>query len=88
MADFVTDRQHGKLYHVQDNDRPLFVIAGSWSGAVSMWKRAIAMENDMSVADVDEPQGVQLVAEEDGWITELNLIQETVEPCLSQHLID
>lgn len=78
MAGLVTDRQHGKLYHVQDNDRPLFVIAGSWASAVALWKRAIAIENELDAEDVDEPKGVQLVAEEDEWITELNLIQETV----------
>ena len=46
--------------------------------AVSMWKRAIAIENEIDVEDVDEPQGVQLVANEDEWISELNLIRETV----------
>lgn len=78
MAGLVTDRQHGKLYLVQDSDRPLYVIAGSWSGAINMWKKAVAIENDMEVEDVDEPKGAQLVADEDEWITELNLIQETV----------
>ena len=73
MADFVTDRQHGKIFQIQDNDRPMFVIAGSWGEAVSLWKRAIAIENECVIEEVEEPKGVALVCEEDEWITSANV---------------
>ncbi|KKM78195.1 hypothetical protein LCGC14_1362420 [marine sediment metagenome] len=51
------------LYLVQDPDRPLYVLASSWTIALRKWKGVIALENDIPVSDVEEPQGIQLICE-------------------------
>jgi hypothetical protein len=50
------------LFHVQDSDRPLWVVAKDWSDAIQQWKQQIAHEND---GDISEPQGVQYVCDND-----------------------
>lgn len=52
-----------KLFRVQDADRPMFMLAASWTEALQAWKAQIAFENEMAVADVEEPRGIELVAE-------------------------
>jgi hypothetical protein len=52
------------LYHVQDADRPMWVIAPSWTVALARWKILVAVENDMPVAEVEEPQGIQFVCDD------------------------
>lgn len=51
------------LYQVQDSDRPMFVIATSWMAAVEMWKEQIAEENKITPADMNEPNGINLICE-------------------------
>lgn len=51
------------IYHIQDADRPMWVIAASWTEALNKWKAVIGPENDMKPEDVSEPQGIQLVCE-------------------------
>lgn len=51
------------LYHIQDSDRPLWIVAASWSAALSTWKQDVAQENDMDPNEVEEPQGITLVCE-------------------------
>jgi len=58
------------LYHIQDDDRPMWVMARDYSHAVSKWMVAVAQENKMEVKDVEEPRGVQLVCEDNDFITE------------------
>lgn len=52
------------LYYVQDGDNPMHVAADSWEHAVDRWRLAIAFKfgEDM---EGEEPQGIQLVAEEE-----------------------
>lgn len=50
------------LYLIQDPDRPMHVVAGSWENALFKWKQFIAAENDMKPCDVEQPQGIMLVA--------------------------
>jgi len=49
------------LYLVQDNDRPLYVLARTYGHAVSIWKNKIAKENDIDVCDVEDPVGVNFI---------------------------
>lgn len=50
------------LYYIQDSDRPMWVIAANWLEAIEKWKAKIREEND---GECDEPQGVQLICDED-----------------------
>lgn len=50
------------LFHVQDSDRPLFVVASTWQQARDHWAGVIALENDGSCDD--EPQGIHLICED------------------------
>ena len=57
-----------KLYHVQDHDRPMWVVAESYQDAVDRWKEKIAEENPEDCPtkdDVEDPQGVQFVCDDD-----------------------
>ena len=51
------------LYLIQDDDRPMHVIADSWIDALERWKKFIAEENALDYTDVDEPTGIMLVCE-------------------------
>jgi hypothetical protein len=57
--------ENRKLYFIQDSDRPSHVIAESWQAALDKWKRIIASENDMEFEEVEEPQGITLIADTD-----------------------
>lgn len=48
-----------QLFHVQDPDRPAFVIADSFEHALAKWKAVVAFENEG--ADMPPPQGVMHV---------------------------
>jgi len=51
------------LYHVQDNDRPMYVAGASWIQAIEKWKLRIAIENACCALETVEPRGVSLIAE-------------------------
>ena len=51
------------LYHVQDSDRPMYVVATSWMDALAAWKKQMAAENEESVDDIEEPDGIMKVAD-------------------------
>lgn len=48
------------LYHIQDSDRPMYVVAEDWQVALTRWKAHIRLENDGD--EGDEPDGIALVA--------------------------
>ncbi len=52
------------LFWVQDSDRPLWIKADNWQDALAQWKSVIAIENEMEEKDVDEPQGINFVADD------------------------
>lgn len=53
------------LYHVQDPDRPLYVLAPDWIDALRAWQNQIRRENDMGPGEEFQPTGIQLVARHD-----------------------
>lgn len=52
------------LYHIQDSDRPAYVLAKSYTSAVHQWKCVIARENEIPIEEVDDPQGVNLLTDD------------------------
>lgn len=54
------------LFHVQDPDRPMWVVAMNWQEAIDRWRDVIASENDGEVGD--EPDGIQFVCDDDDLI--------------------
>lgn len=54
-----------KLFHVQDADRPMYVLANSWREAFNNWCAKVAEENDCSKGEVEDPDGVAWMADED-----------------------
>lgn len=71
----ITDGQHGKLFYIQDCDRPMYIVAGSWSEAVYSWKTIVAVENDDEIEETSEPAGVSLIADEDEWASAVAVVQ-------------
>ena len=55
--------QKFNLYLVQDGDRPMYVVAENWIGAIDEWKQFVAKDNEMSVEEIEEPDGVSLLSE-------------------------
>jgi hypothetical protein len=53
------------LFHVQDGDRPMWVVANSFTEAHVKWAEKVAQENDCSPLDLDMPSGVTFVCEDD-----------------------
>ena len=50
------------LYHVQDADRPLWIVAPDWSSAIATWKLVIENENG---GESNDPDGVSLICDDD-----------------------
>lgn len=53
------------LYHVQDNDRPAFVVAFGYPEALQKWRIMVAKENDEPADDVTDPKGISFVCGND-----------------------
>lgn len=53
------------LYLVQDDDRPLYVLAQDWNDALRGWQLRIRRENDMEPDEDCQPSGIHLVASAD-----------------------
>jgi len=50
------------LFHVQDSDRPGFVVAENYAEAVRKWQAAVSAENDGE--EPGNPQGVSLMCDD------------------------
>lgn len=50
------------LFHVQDSDRPMWIVGKDWHDALAQWKAQISAEND---GDESEPLGIQHVCDND-----------------------
>ena len=51
------------LFHIQDDDRPLYVVAHDYNQAVAKWQKIVKDEND----DIEEPilpKAVALIADD------------------------
>lgn len=49
------------LFKVQDPDRPMWIIADTFGGAIEEWNKVIAIENDIKEDEVDPPIGVEFI---------------------------
>ena len=58
-----------ELYLIQDDDRPVYVMAFNLSSAIRKWRILISAENDIDIEDVAEPKGVSFVAPKNEVIT-------------------
>lgn len=52
-----------KLYRVQDDDRPMHVLALDFEDAVRRWRAQIAQENPEDDCSDEYPEGVCLIAQ-------------------------
>lgn len=52
------------LFLVQDSDRPVYVVAADYSHAVAKWQQAVADENEIPIADVGEPDGINRLCDD------------------------
>jgi len=52
------------LYQVQDEDRPMYVVAESWEAAFDAWCEVVERENNMGSEDVVMPKGIVYVCDE------------------------
>lgn len=67
------------LYYVQDSDRPMWVVAIDWQDAVDKWKAKIREENE-GECECDEPQGIQLVCDDDDLLIDNATIRQGDPP--------
>lgn len=54
-----------ELYLVQDDDRPLYVVARSFADAIARWQLVIRGENGDDLTEDPQPQGVQRICRPD-----------------------
>ena len=54
-----------KLFHIQDADRPMHVVALDYNDALRKWKLLLADENECEAAEIENPQGIAFVADDD-----------------------
>ncbi len=55
------------LFHVQDSDRPMYVVAPSWGLALAAWEKRVREENVGSIKEDEavEPAGISKICEDD-----------------------
>lgn len=49
------------LYRIQDDDRPMWVVAESSNDAIDRWRRVLKHENPGYDMSGDEPNGIEMV---------------------------
>lgn len=54
-----------RLFHVQDGDRPMYVLAKDWGDALLQWQGLIRRENEIEPNERIDPDGISLVADHD-----------------------
>ena len=59
-----------KLFHVQDSDRPMYVVAFTYDDALSKWRRFVAREDDCGEGEIVPPDGIAFIAESDDLLIE------------------
>lgn len=67
------------LYHVQDSDRPLWIVATGFGHAAVKWKTIVAEENAIQYLDVDGPSGIYLLCDDDELV-----VHETTQRALAE----
>jgi hypothetical protein len=50
-----------KLFHVQDSDNPMYVLAESWQDAADIWRKRL--EEDCGGEGDEEPDGISCIAD-------------------------
>lgn len=50
-----------RLYHVQDSDRPMYVVADDFEDAARRWRARMAVENGDEPDDEHGPDGITLL---------------------------
>lgn len=58
------------LFHVQDSDRPGWIIAKDYGDAERKWRDAVAKENDERSLDVEPPMGIEFTCQDNEIITD------------------
>lgn len=53
------------LYYIQDDDRPMWVVAEDWNSALAKWQEKIVKENEMLLVDIDGPEGITKICDGD-----------------------
>lgn len=53
------------LYLVQDDDKPMYVLASSWEAALAIWREYVRKWAGMLPDEPCEPVGIQMVAPDD-----------------------
>lgn len=49
------------LFKIQDDDRPMWVAAADYADAIASWFVIVAKENELPIAEVEPPMGVQYI---------------------------
>lgn len=52
------------LYHVQDSDRPMFVVAQNFQEAIDKWANVIRNENNLPLTEEVIPEGVNRMCDQ------------------------
>jgi hypothetical protein len=75
------------LFHIQDADRPMFVIDENYKDALEYWREAMAIENECQTSEVEEPLGIKFVCSNNDLIINLNSILDRFDfdPAQFQH---
>jgi len=65
------------LYHVQDNDRQLYIIADSYGDAERKWESIIRKENEIDDdAGVDPPLGIQFLCDDNELVVDDKVVED------------
>ena len=67
------------IFLIQDNDRPMYVVARTLAHAERLWRHVVARENDMSAQDVEMPLGVAFICPDDEMIIDRKYLKEELK---------
>jgi hypothetical protein len=53
------------LFHIQDDDRPTWVIALDYREAIEKWEAMLRKETDMDIFEIQPPKGIAWMCDDD-----------------------
>jgi hypothetical protein len=52
-----------RLFHIQDSDRPAYIVATDWQAALTAWWKQIRKENHLLDDDDQQPDGINMIGD-------------------------
>ena len=67
-----------KLFHVDDTERPMYIVAADWTAALEAWRSQVSAEADVAPEETPEPDGIYLVCGSDDLLITESIVDQMI----------